>query len=273
MNQILVTEKLYITPELKKKKKFYRIEFFISVFLICVLFSYYIYAEYDKAKSEEGAKEILASTNIEKIENDDTTIKDELLVVVLDKTELEGQEEETTVQEVQDIVEREQEQDASIPYNEMVTDLGTKYVEVAIVNIPKISVNYSVLAVTEPSTSSTAEKALDELLKKSPCRFWGAYQDKGIYDANKVGNFCIVGHNYRNSKFFSKVPTLENGDIIELTDTKGKTVKYMVYSKYVVDPNDKSCTSQYTNGKREVTLITCTNDSKQRYVIKATEVL
>ena len=52
MNQILISEKLYITPELKKKKKMYKIDFFISVFLVCILFSYYIYAEYDKNKNE-----------------------------------------------------------------------------------------------------------------------------------------------------------------------------------------------------------------------------
>lgn len=45
MNQILVTEKLYITPEIKRKKRMYKIRFFLSVFLICILFSYYIYAE------------------------------------------------------------------------------------------------------------------------------------------------------------------------------------------------------------------------------------
>ena len=44
MNQILVTEKLYITPEIKRKKRMYKIRFFLSVFLICVLFSYYIRA-------------------------------------------------------------------------------------------------------------------------------------------------------------------------------------------------------------------------------------
>lgn len=271
MNQILVTEKLYITPELKKKKKFYRLEFFISVFLICVLFSYYIYAEYDKVKSEEEAKEILASTTIEEIEEDDTTIKDELLVVVLD--DIEEQEEEPT-QEIQELAQVEEEQKASIPYEEKTTKVGTKYVEVAKINIPKINVNYSILSVTEDKlASSEYDKLLEELLKISPCRFWGVEQDDGVFDANKVGNFCIVGHNYRNSKLFSKVPTLENGDIIELTDSSGKTIKYMVYSKYIVDPNDKSCTSQNTNGKKEVTLITCTNDSKQRYVIKASEVL
>ena len=58
MNQILVTEKLYITPEMRKKKRMYKIDFFISVFLVCVLFSYYIYAEYDRSKSEEVSKEM-----------------------------------------------------------------------------------------------------------------------------------------------------------------------------------------------------------------------
>ena len=53
MNQILVTEKLYVTPELKRKKRIYKLELFLSVFLICLLFSYYIYAEYDRNKSEE----------------------------------------------------------------------------------------------------------------------------------------------------------------------------------------------------------------------------
>lgn len=259
MNQILVTEKLYITPELKRKKKFYRVEFFLSVFLVCILFSYYIYAEYDKAKGEEIGKEILASTSIQKVE-DDTTIKDKLLVVVLDETEDTQKE-----QEVQELSSQEQEDtsnESSTKTEEKISAGGTKYTTVAEINIPKINVNYSILS------AST-----DELLKINPCRFWGADQDRGVYDANKVGNFCIVGHNYRNSRFFSKVPNLENGDIIELTDHTGKTVKYMVYSKYVVNPDDDSCTSQKTNGKREVTLITCTNDNKQRHIIKATEVL
>ena len=59
MNQILISEKVYITPELKRKKRMYKIDFFISVFLVFILSSYYIYAEYDKSKSEEKAQEIL----------------------------------------------------------------------------------------------------------------------------------------------------------------------------------------------------------------------
>ena len=48
MNQILISETLYVTPEIKRKKKLYKINFFIAVFLLCILFFYYIYAEYSR---------------------------------------------------------------------------------------------------------------------------------------------------------------------------------------------------------------------------------
>ena len=58
MNQILVSQKLYVTPDMKRKKKVFKFEFFLSVFLLCALSSYAIYAEYDRNKSEEVSKEI-----------------------------------------------------------------------------------------------------------------------------------------------------------------------------------------------------------------------
>ena len=81
-----------------------------------------------------------------------------------------------------------------------------------------------------------------------------------------------MGHNYRNTRFFSKVPTLVEGDIIEITDLSGKTIQYKVYTKYEVDPTDVNCTTQLTNGRKEITLITCTDDSKYRVVVKAKQV-
>ena len=91
MNQILITEKLYITPELKRQKKLYKIDFIISVFLLCLLFSYYIYAEYDKYAGEKKSQEILANMEIpDTIQStyvyDDTTIRvedNERMVVIL----------------------------------------------------------------------------------------------------------------------------------------------------------------------------------------------
>lgn len=240
MNQILVSEKVYVTPNMKRKKKFFKIEFFLSVFLVCLLSSYYIYAEYDRNKSAEVSQEILSKMVFEEPEE-----KLEKIVVILNSAFEEEQE--------VDITDNEEIKD--IPSIQMVTaNDGTQYYTIARITIPKINVNEAILSETTT-----------ELLKKSPCKFWGA-------DPNQVGNFCIVGHNYRNTKFFSKVPTLEYGDIIEITDLSGKTVKYSVYDKHEVDPDDTSDTTQLTNGRTEITLITCTNDSKRRVIVKATAV-
>ncbi len=235
MNQILVTKKLYVTPELKRKKKVYKFEFFLSVFFVCILVSACIYAEYDRNKSEEVSQEILANLDIP----EDTNVTDDnVLVVVLDdnpKQNINNAKIETTPN-------------------------GYQYKTIATINIPKINVKYPVIDGLTDSVEET-----EDLLKISPTKFWGS-------DPNKIGNFCIVGHNYRNTRFFSKVPTLENGDKIELTDLSGKTLQYVIYNKYEVEPTDVSCTTQRTGGKKEVTLITCTDDSKHRVVVKAREV-
>lgn len=88
MNQILVTKKLYITPELKRKKKVYKFEFIISVFLICILTSLYIYAEYDRNKGEETSHKLLSEISETLSTAEDNTIADDdILLVVLDGTQ------------------------------------------------------------------------------------------------------------------------------------------------------------------------------------------
>lgn len=246
MNQILVSEKLYITPELKRKKKMYKIDFFISVFLIAILFSYYIYAEYDKNKNEEISKEILSSMTFEDSVIDDTTIKfaDNSIVVILNS--------EDPFEVIYSEPVEEQDLNDNIEWKQ--TSNGTRYYALASINIPSIDCNYPIL-----------NETTDELLKIAPCKFWGC-------DPNEVGNFCIVGHNYRSAKFFSNVPDLPLGTNIEITDLSGQTLVYKIYDKYVVSPDDTSCTSQRTNGLKEVTIITCTDDSKQRVIVKAREI-
>ena len=249
MNQILVSEKLYITPELKRKKRMYKIDFFISVFLVCILFSYYIYAEYDKNKNEAISQEILSSLTFEDNLVDDTTIKfsDNSIVVILNT------EDPYDVVYSEPLEEVEENSEDNI--NWRITDSGTRYYRLATINIPSIDCKYPII-----------NETTDELLKIAPTKFWGA-------NPNEVGNFCIVGHNYRSSKFFSKVPDLEYGDKIEITDLSDRTLVYEVYDKYVVEPTDVSCTSQRTNGMKEITLITCTDDSKLRVIVKARAVL
>lgn len=263
MNQILVTEKLYITPELRRKKKIYKIEFFLSIFLIIALISVYIYAEYDRNRSEEASQDILEEMQVATEETskvDKTVAKDnKVLVVFLDNVE----EEETEETEEETVPQQEQQpQQQSNPVQATVktTASGYQYTTTATISIPKIDVNYPIL---EGVTGSAEET--EALLKVSPCKFWGP-------NVNEVGNYCIVGHNYRNTKFFSKVPTLVVGDTFTVSETSGRSITYQIYDKYTVEPRNVNCTSQLTRGKKEVTLITCTDNSESRVIVKAREV-
>lgn len=250
MNQILVTEKLYVTPELKRKKRIYKIELFLSVFLICLLFSYYIYAEYDRNKSEEVSKEILAEikgqvdTTVKKDENDK-------IVVIL---EVPGTQEDNEDKTENQNNNQTKTNNTKIDTKTYTSKDGVKYTTEAILKIPKINIEYPVLSATS-----------DALLFVSLNKYWGP-------QPNEVGNYCIVGHYYENGKMFGKLHKLKNGDKAELTDLSGNTLKYQVYNKYVVEPTDTRCTSQLTDGRKELTLITCTNGGKQRLVVKLRQV-
>ena len=260
MNQILVTEKIYVTPELKRKKKIYKFNFIISIILIIVLFSFYAYAEYDRNKNEDISKDILEGMVVGE---DETTINvsDDVWIIALDGGENKANlysSQKANNQETNYEENREENNDNNGAEVTNTRQTGTykasngkTYSTVGSISIPSINVNYPILSETT-----------DALLKVSVCKFWGC-------DPNEVGNLCIAGHNYRNKKFFSKAINLVVGDIIEITDLNDETLQYSVYDKYTVDPNDVSCTSQLTNGKKIVTLITCTNDSQQRVVIKA----
>ena len=272
MNQILVTQKIYVTPELRRKKKMYKIQFFLSVFLACLLFSYYIYAEYDRDKSEEVSQEILSgirnqrenqdsiqtqaiATNTNNVVIDNTVRKtDNIIIVAIDEdiqedpfvavTRTEQVQEEQTIQE----------EETQPVQQEYITKSGITYNTEAILRIESLGIDYPIL-------SDTSE----ELLKISLNKYWGPAP-------NEVGNYCVVGHNYKNKKMFGRLSEIVNGDIVELEDMNGRTVKYAVYDKYVVDPDDTSCTSQLTNGRKEITLITCKEYGTKRLVVKAREV-
>ena len=244
MNQILVTEKIYVTPELKRKKKIYKILVILSIFLILLLFSIYVYAEYDRNKQEEISGDILSFL----AEKEDTTTidADSNALVVKITQEVAEQIDEGASSQVTNMA------TASSKY---VATNGKEYETIGVVKIPKINISYPILAQTTNV----------ELMKVAPYKFWGA-------NPNEVGNLCIIGHNYRRKGvFFSDVPSLTVGDIVEVQDLSQRTVQYEVYDLHTVDPNDRSDTTQYTNGKREVTIITCTDDAKQRVIVKCTE--
>ena len=65
--------------------------------------------------------------------------------------------------------------------------------------------------------------------------------------------------NTKSATMFGKTKNLDIGDEIELTDIQNDTIKYKVFKKYVIDPNDISVILPDQEGVREITLITCTN--------------
>ena len=247
MNQILVTEKLYITPELKRKKKIYKFYFILSVFVVCILTSFYIYAEYDRNKSADESKQLLADINQTLAETaEDTTIaKDDILLVVLNGTKEDSQVEDKQLEEKQntDVATANEKAEWKTSAS------GYRYKIIATVQIPKINIQYTVV---QGETGSLEET--EALLKSSPVKYHG-------YDPNEVGNFCIVGHNYRNSRFFSKVPNLVVGDIVKLTDLTGRTASSQekrlelmpVANKYEIHEVIEACRYYFEQTGRRVT--------------------
>ena len=129
------------------------------------------------------------------------------------------------------------------------------YNVVGIINIPKLGIEFPILDITN-----------DDSMKVSVTKFWGN-------NVNDIGNFTIVGHNNLDGTMFSNTKKLKIGDEIVLTDLSGKTLKYKIFDKYIIEPNDVSCTESVNKDQREVTLITCTNGRRNRLVIKANEII
>lgn len=133
--------------------------------------------------------------------------------------------------------------------------------------IPEAYEGYKVEAYLEIPAINLQTFVLDDINGLDICvsKFWGV-------EANEIGNFCIAGHNYQKPNMFNNVYKLEIGDYIYLTENENGKLKYKIYDMYKVKPQDTQSLSQKTDGKREITLITCTANAKYRIIVKAIEV-
>lgn len=128
--------------------------------------------------------------------------------------------------------------------------------------------SYEVMGTIKIPKTGIEYPVLDSVTKRSLELAVGIAYGPGI---NEVGNTIIYGHNYRNGLFFSDNKKLSNGDKILLTDQMGQTITYNIYNIYQTDPSDASYFTRDTNGKREISLQTCTDDSSARIIIWAVE--
>lgn len=127
------------------------------------------------------------------------------------------------------------------------------YTMLGTIQIPKIKVKIPILKELSP-----------DALSKASCLIYG--------NLNEEGNAVIIGHNNRNGTFFSNLKKLSNGDVITITDYTGEIVDYEVYELFQTTPDDTSFYQRNTNGAREITLSTCTdNDDTKRIIVFAKE--
>lgn len=124
---------------------------------------------------------------------------------------------------------------------------------VGIIEIEKIDVLYAIVEGTEDEQINRAIGHLTE--------------SAGI---GEQGNCVLAGHRggYYGT-FFERLPELEDDDTIILTDLNGKQYEYVVYDQKLVDPADWSVIRNLGD-LHTLTLITCEDDTRKRYVVFAT---
>lgn len=164
--------------------------------------------------------------------------------------------------------------------NEEIFELYKENIEISNMdnnkNISKISnekieskyLNFDVIAKLEIPIINLETVILKDYSKKAldvcATKFWGP-------NPNEIGNFCIVGHNYKKKNMFSNLINLKIGDEIYLSDNNNGKHKYNIYDIYKVKSNSTFPLEQETEGKKDVTLITCVNYTDNRLIIKSRE--
>ena len=117
--------------------------------------------------------------------------------------------------------------------------------------IPSLGINYAVF-----------NELSEELLRISPCKFYGVNIDE-------VGNIAIAGHNFDNHTFFSDLNKLQINDEIYLYSTSNKKYIYSIYDTFETTSDNLEVLNTKFIASKELTLVTCNNSNKKRFIVKA----
>ena len=132
--------------------------------------------------------------------------------------------------------------------------------------VPVLYQGYKVSSKLEIPKINLATYVLDEKSDEAmwvcPTKYYGP-------EPNGVGNYCIAAHNYNKQNMFNHIIELQIGDSIYLTDNNFGKLEYVVYDVYKALPSNTEPLTQETNGHREITLITCSDYSSKRIIVKA----
>lgn len=133
------------------------------------------------------------------------------------------------------------------------TQFYKEYPMVGYIKIEKTNVEYPILLDISPGALETS---VGVMYPSNP-------------KLNEPGNVVIIGHNYRNGKFFSNNKNLVIGDKIKITDLTGRTLTYTIYEISTIPETDTEYITRERGDNIEISLSTCTDDGKARLVILA----
>ena len=226
----------------------------LTVFLI-ILVGYAIYSLYDNYTADESAEELMAQFENNYEEIGEGQISEGNLTEGADNTEQPSQGNNNNSNTSKPTNKKPT---ASLGNSGSSYSLGTfykGYKVIGIISIPKLKIQYPIFNVDNTATLRVGTAAI--------------YPSNVEETLNISGNAVIAGHNYRNSRMFSKLHTLQNGDSIFITNINGVKLEYKVYNNYTAGANDFDYATRDTRGYIEISLSTCTNDASTRTVVWA----
>ena len=233
---------------MKKYSKFLTLLLIILTISLIVLVAYTIYTLYDDYMSDQSAEDLMVQfeSNYESDPNQEEPI-DNGNDILPEGTENNNSTTQPTSKG-----------NTSSGGGSSSYGIGTYYKGykvIGIISIPKLNIQYPIF---KDDTTQT--------LKVGTAAIYPANAESML---NTPGNVVIAGHNYRNSRMFSKLYKLNNGDTIYITNIYGMKMEYKVYNNYTTGSNNFDYATRETNGYAEISLTTCTQDASTRTIVWA----
>lgn len=211
----------------------------IAIVLVLTIVGINIYKDYSEKKDREKTFAELQQNNV----NEDSSTEDGNEV---------NEEENLTIGTVENGITNSTTTNPSVSSRPK-TKYYKEYPMVGYIKIEKTKIEYPILLDISPSALETS---VGVMYPTNPT-------------LNKPGNVVIIGHNYRNGKFFSNNKNLAVGDKIKITDLTGKTLTYTIYEKFETTANDTEYITRDRGDNIEISLSTCTDQGDRRIIILA----
>ncbi len=223
----------------------------VAIVIVVVILGFFGYKVYNSNKTNKKAEDVVSQFD----KNTDNTNNEDK-----DSSNNNSSEADGNNSSLQDILDNLGNDNSNSIYQQQ----GNKdtyyegYKVIGTISIPSIDVEYPIL---EENTSATLKIAIVAVYPQDPANA-----------VNKPGNLVLWGHNYKNGTFFSDIGKLTTGAKIYIKDTSGTKLEYQVYNSYETTDSDMTYATRETNGAREITLSTCSNEAGKRIIVYAKQI-